>query len=185
MAFKLHGARRLTVQAWSALMEAEGSVVMTSGNSALFPRSGYAAVGTINAAIVALAKAFADKGLTDGVVNVVAEFKRPLGYESKVLFAERLPVSTMDVERWISSTPTHQVKPLTGVVAMTYVPVTLRGFAKMRAARLQARKNRWEIRDRFLLLYATSSAARSIPRSCPYSGDRELTPARRQGLSSL
>ena len=34
---------------------------------ALFPKAGYAAVGTINAAIVALAKAFADKGVADGV----------------------------------------------------------------------------------------------------------------------
>jgi NAD(P)-dependent dehydrogenase (short-subunit alcohol dehydrogenase family) len=43
-----------------------------SGNSALFPKSGYAAVGTINAAIVALAKAFSDRGLKDGVqVNSV------------------------------------------------------------------------------------------------------------------
>lgn len=72
MALKLHGARRLTIQAWSALRDSKGSVVLTSGNSALFPKAGYAAVGTINAAIVALAKAFADKGLKDGVqVNSV------------------------------------------------------------------------------------------------------------------
>jgi NAD(P)-dependent dehydrogenase (short-subunit alcohol dehydrogenase family) len=45
---------------------------LTSGNSAQFPKAGYAAVGTINAAIVALAKAFADRGLKDGVqVNSV------------------------------------------------------------------------------------------------------------------
>lgn len=72
MALKLHGARRLTIQAWPALKVSKGSVVLTSGNSALFPKAGYAAVGTINAAIVALAKAFADKGLKDGVqVNSV------------------------------------------------------------------------------------------------------------------
>lgn len=47
-------------------------MLLTSGNSALFPKAAYAAVGTINAAIVALAKAFADKGLKDGVqVNSV------------------------------------------------------------------------------------------------------------------
>src|SRR6185437_10422330 len=56
LALKLHGARRLTVAAWPALMEAKGSVVLMSGNSALFPKAPYAAVGTINAAIVALAK---------------------------------------------------------------------------------------------------------------------------------
>jgi 3-oxoacyl-[acyl-carrier protein] reductase len=72
LALKLHGARRLTIAAWTALREAKGSVVFMSGNSALFPKAPYAAVGTINAAIVALAKAFADRGIADGVqVNSV------------------------------------------------------------------------------------------------------------------
>ena len=72
MALKLHGARRLTIEAWDALMKAKGSVVFTSGNSAIFPKAPYAAVGTINAAIAALAKAFSDRGITDGVqVNSV------------------------------------------------------------------------------------------------------------------
>jgi 3-oxoacyl-[acyl-carrier protein] reductase len=67
MALKLHGARRLTIESWPALKDAKGSVVFMSGNSALFPKAPYAAVGTINAAIVALAKAFSDRGLADGV----------------------------------------------------------------------------------------------------------------------
>ncbi len=72
LALKLHGARRLTIAAWPALKESRGSVVLMSGNSALFPKAPYAAVGTINAAIVALAKAFSDRGITDGVqVNSV------------------------------------------------------------------------------------------------------------------
>jgi 3-oxoacyl-[acyl-carrier protein] reductase len=72
MNLKLHGARRLAIAAWPALREAKGSVVFMSGNSALFPKSGYAAVGTINAAIAALAKAFSDRGIIDGVqVNSV------------------------------------------------------------------------------------------------------------------
>lgn len=72
LALKLHGARRLTIAAWPALKEAKGSVVLVSGNSALFPKSSYAAVGTINAAIVAMAKAFSDRGISDGVqVNSV------------------------------------------------------------------------------------------------------------------
>lgn len=72
LALKLHGARRLTVAAWPSLKEHGGSVVMMSGNSALFPKAPYAAVGTINAAIVALAKAFSDRGIADGVqVNSV------------------------------------------------------------------------------------------------------------------
>jgi 3-oxoacyl-[acyl-carrier protein] reductase len=72
LALKLHGARRLTCVAWPALKQSRGSVVLMSGNSAIFPKAPYAAVGTINAAIVALAKAFADRGIDDGVqVNSV------------------------------------------------------------------------------------------------------------------
>jgi NAD(P)-dependent dehydrogenase (short-subunit alcohol dehydrogenase family) len=72
LALKLHGARRLTIAAWPALKAAKGSVVLMSGNSAETPKAPYAAVGAINAAIVALAKAFSDRGITDGVqVNSV------------------------------------------------------------------------------------------------------------------
>lgn len=72
LALKLHGARRLTIAAWPSLKASAGSVVLMSGNSALFPKAPYAAVGTINAAIVALAKAFSDRGIADGVqVNSV------------------------------------------------------------------------------------------------------------------
>jgi 3-oxoacyl-[acyl-carrier protein] reductase len=72
LALKLHGARRLTIEAWPALKDAKGSVILMSGNSALFPQAPHAAVGTINAAIVALAKAFSDRGIADGVqVNSV------------------------------------------------------------------------------------------------------------------
>ncbi|VWM19843.1 SDR family oxidoreductase [Burkholderia lata] len=72
LALKLHGARRLTIAAWPSLRASAGSVVLMSGNSALFPKAPYAAVGTINAAIVALAKAFSDRGIADGVqVNSV------------------------------------------------------------------------------------------------------------------
>ncbi|HTF63838.1 MAG TPA: SDR family oxidoreductase [Edaphobacter sp.] len=72
MALKLHGARRLTVQAWDALKDTNGSVVLISGSAALDPKPGFAAVATINAAIIALAKAFAEQGIKDGVqVNSV------------------------------------------------------------------------------------------------------------------
>jgi NAD(P)-dependent dehydrogenase (short-subunit alcohol dehydrogenase family) len=72
LALKLHGARRLTIAAWPALKAAKGAVVLMSGNSAQFPKAPYAAVGTINAAIIALAKAFSDRGIVDGVqVNSV------------------------------------------------------------------------------------------------------------------
>lgn len=73
MALKFHGARRLTIRAWDALKQARGSVVFTSGNAAVIPKPGAAAVGTINAAIEAMAKAFAERGIADGVqVNSVS-----------------------------------------------------------------------------------------------------------------
>jgi 3-oxoacyl-[acyl-carrier protein] reductase len=72
LALKLHGARRLAIAAWPSLKQSKGAVVFMSGNSALFQKAAYAAVGTINAAIVALAKAFSDRGIADGVqVNSV------------------------------------------------------------------------------------------------------------------
>lgn len=71
-ALKLHGARRLTIQAWGALKASNGSVVFISGSAALDPKPGFAAVAAINAAIIALAKAFAEQGIEDGVqVNSV------------------------------------------------------------------------------------------------------------------
>jgi 3-oxoacyl-[acyl-carrier protein] reductase len=71
-ALKLHGARRLTIQAWEALKASKGSVVLLSGSAALDPKPGFAAVAAINAAIIALAKAFAEQGIKDDVqVNSV------------------------------------------------------------------------------------------------------------------
>ena len=67
MALKFHGARRLTIQAWDALKASQGSVVFISGSAALDPKPGFAAVAAINAAIIALAKAFAEQGIKDGV----------------------------------------------------------------------------------------------------------------------
>lgn len=73
MALEFHGARRLTIRAWDALAAAKGAVVFISGNAAEIPKAAAAAVGSINAAIEALAKAFADRGLEDGVqVNSVS-----------------------------------------------------------------------------------------------------------------
>jgi len=64
---KLHGARRLTILAWEALKKSKGSVVFMSGSAALDPKPAFAAVAAINAAITALAKAFAEQGIHDGV----------------------------------------------------------------------------------------------------------------------
>jgi 3-oxoacyl-[acyl-carrier protein] reductase len=67
MELKLHGARRITVLAWDALKKSKGSVVFMSGSAALDPKPAFAAVAATNAAITALAKAFAEQGIKDGV----------------------------------------------------------------------------------------------------------------------
>jgi NAD(P)-dependent dehydrogenase (short-subunit alcohol dehydrogenase family) len=105
LALKLHGARRLTIAAWPALKEAKGSVVLMSGNSALFPKAPYAAVGTINAAIVALAKAFSDRGITDGVqVNSVLPGPVMTGRRRSYL-AHWAPLHDMTVEEATAKFP--------------------------------------------------------------------------------
>lgn len=72
MELKLHGARRLTIRAWDALKTTKGSVVFMSGSAALDPKPGFAAVAATNAAIIAVAKAFSEQGIKDGVqVNSV------------------------------------------------------------------------------------------------------------------
>ena len=73
---KLHGARRLTVLAWDALRASKGSVVLISGSAALDPKPGFAAVATINAAIIALAKAFAEQGIKDGIQQPLQSARR-------------------------------------------------------------------------------------------------------------
>ena len=105
LALKLHGSRRLTIAAWPALKEAQGSVVLMSGNSALFPKAPYAAVGTINAAIVALAKAFSDRGITDGVqVNSVLPGPVMTGRRRSYL-AHWAPLHDMTVEEATAKFP--------------------------------------------------------------------------------
>jgi 3-oxoacyl-[acyl-carrier protein] reductase len=72
MELKFHGARRLTIRAWDALKASQASVVFMSGSAALDPKPGFAAVAATNAAIIAMAKAFAEQGIKDGVqVNSV------------------------------------------------------------------------------------------------------------------
>jgi 3-oxoacyl-[acyl-carrier protein] reductase len=67
MELKLHGARRLTIRAWDALKQTNGSVVFMSGSAALDPKPAFAAVAATNAAVTALAKAFAEQGIKDGI----------------------------------------------------------------------------------------------------------------------
>jgi NAD(P)-dependent dehydrogenase (short-subunit alcohol dehydrogenase family) len=50
-----------------ALKESKGSMVFMSGSAALDPKPAFTAVAATNAAIIALAKAFAEQGIKDGV----------------------------------------------------------------------------------------------------------------------
>jgi 3-oxoacyl-[acyl-carrier protein] reductase len=63
---KLRGARMLTIRAWESLKKTQGSVIFMSVNPAMTPKIGFAAVATVNAAIVAFSKAMADKGIQMG-----------------------------------------------------------------------------------------------------------------------
>lgn len=97
-ALKLHGARRLTIRAWEALKIAKGSVVLVSGSAAFNPKPASAAVAVINAAITALAKAFSEQGIKDGVqVNSVAPGAVMTGRRHS-FFEKWAPAHNMTVE---------------------------------------------------------------------------------------
>lgn len=98
MELKLHGARRLTIGAWSALKQSQGSVVFMSGSASLDPKPAFAAVAATNAAITALAKAFAEQGIKDGVqVNSVVP--GPVLTQRRLSFLEKwAPAHGMSVD---------------------------------------------------------------------------------------
>jgi 3-oxoacyl-[acyl-carrier protein] reductase len=105
MALKFHGARRLTMRAWDALKASKGSVVFMSGNAAFAPKTGSAAVATINAAINALAKTFAEQGIKDGVqVNSVSPGAVMTG-RRRAFFDSWAPVHNLTVEEAIKRFP--------------------------------------------------------------------------------
>ncbi len=105
MALKLHGARRLTIEAWDALKASNGSVVFMSGSAAFDPKPGYAAVAAINAAINALAKAFAEQGIKDGVqVNSVSPGAVMTG-RRRAFFESWAPAHNLTVEEAIKKFP--------------------------------------------------------------------------------
>jgi 3-oxoacyl-[acyl-carrier protein] reductase len=104
-ALKLHSARRLTIQAWDALKASNGSVVLISGSAALDPKPGFAAVAAINAAIIALAKAFAEQGIKDGVqVNSVVPGAVMTGRRHS-FFQKWAPAHNMTVEEAMKKFP--------------------------------------------------------------------------------
>jgi 3-oxoacyl-[acyl-carrier protein] reductase len=105
MALKLHGARRLTIRAWDALKASNGSVVLISGSAALDPKPGFAAVAAVNAAIIAVAKAFAEQGIKDGVqVNSVVPGAVMTGRRES-FFKKWAPAHDMTVEEAVKKFP--------------------------------------------------------------------------------
>jgi 3-oxoacyl-[acyl-carrier protein] reductase len=105
MSLKLHGARRTTIHAWEALKKSKGSVVFMSGNSALAPKSSFAAVATINAAIVAMARAFADRGIKDGI-QVNSVLPGPVLTNRRMTYMEKYaPAHNMTVEEALKKFP--------------------------------------------------------------------------------
>jgi 3-oxoacyl-[acyl-carrier protein] reductase len=105
MALKLHGARRLTIHAWEALKASKGSVVFMSGNAAQNPKPGNAAVAAINAAIDALAKSFAERGIKDGVqVNSISPGAVMTG-RRQAFFEKWAPAHNLSVEEAIKKFP--------------------------------------------------------------------------------
>jgi len=105
MALKLHGARRLTIRAWEALKVSKGSVVFISGSAALDPKPGFAAVAATNAAIIAIAKAFAEQGIKDDVqVNSVVPGAVMTGRRQS-FFEKWAPAHNLSVEEAIKTFP--------------------------------------------------------------------------------
>jgi 3-oxoacyl-[acyl-carrier protein] reductase len=105
IALKLHGARRLTLRAWDALKASKGSVVLISGSAALDPKPAFAAVAAINAAIIALAKAFAEQGIKDGVqVNSVVP-GAVMTARRRSFFEEWAPAHDLTLEEAIKKFP--------------------------------------------------------------------------------
>jgi 3-oxoacyl-[acyl-carrier protein] reductase len=104
-ALKLHGARRLTIRAWDTLKKTGGSVVFMSGSAAFDPKPGFAAVAAINAAILALAKAFAEQGIKDGVqVNSVSP-GAVLTHRRETFFDKWAPAHNMTVQQAMEEFP--------------------------------------------------------------------------------
>jgi 3-oxoacyl-[acyl-carrier protein] reductase len=105
LALKLHGARRLTIHAWEALKQSKGSVVFMSGNSASAPKSAFAAVATINAAIVAMAKAFSERGIKEGI-QVNSVLPGPVLTHRRQTYLEKYaPAHSMTVEEALQKFP--------------------------------------------------------------------------------
>jgi len=71
-ALKFFGHMRLIRAAWPALVASQGAVVIISGAGGRTPGAEFAIGGSVNAALLSLTKALADRGVPDKVrVNVI------------------------------------------------------------------------------------------------------------------
>jgi 3-oxoacyl-[acyl-carrier protein] reductase len=71
-ALKFSAARRLSVSVWADLVAAKGAIVTIVGSAGRTPGVEYAIGGSVNAALLALTKVLAARGLQDGVrVNAI------------------------------------------------------------------------------------------------------------------
>jgi NAD(P)-dependent dehydrogenase (short-subunit alcohol dehydrogenase family) len=71
-ALKFFAHMRLARAAWPHLARGQGGIVFIAGVGGRTPEAEFTIGGSVNAAVMALAKALADKGVTDGVrVNLV------------------------------------------------------------------------------------------------------------------
>jgi 3-oxoacyl-[acyl-carrier protein] reductase len=87
------------------LKASSGSVVFISGSAALDPKPGFAAVAAVNAAIIALAKAFAEQGIKDGIqVNSVVPGAVMTGRRQS-FFEKWAPAHNLTVEEAMQKFP--------------------------------------------------------------------------------
>jgi NAD(P)-dependent dehydrogenase (short-subunit alcohol dehydrogenase family) len=71
-ALKFFGAMRLCRAAWNALQESRGAIVNIAGVGGRTANAEFTIGGSVNAAILNLTKALADRGITDGIrVNAI------------------------------------------------------------------------------------------------------------------
>ena len=69
---KLHGAVRLSRAAWPHLVKTNGSIINIAGVGGRTGNAEFTLGGSVNAALMLLTKALADRGVTDGVrVNAI------------------------------------------------------------------------------------------------------------------
>lgn len=98
---KHFAAQRLTRAVWPHLMKRGGSVVFLSGVTAHTPTASLGAIGSVNAAILAAAKAWAERGSRDGIrVNTVLPGAVRTQRRNHIIAQEaaRLGITAVEVE---------------------------------------------------------------------------------------